>query len=107
MDNPMQPLFQPYAHLAESNMAAVTQFWTSPEIMWTPFTGMQRSNAQGAGPSAAQSEALSRLMKSLMENYARFLSDMMQSTTMLWGRMPANAPTMWGTPASPERKAAA
>lgn len=102
MDNPMQPLIQPFARLAESNIAAVTQFWMSPEVMWLPMAAWQRMTPQGtSAPVAppAQPEAVSRLMKGLLENYTRFLSELMQAGSSVWGRAPAA--TLWAVPPRP------
>jgi hypothetical protein len=64
-DNLIQPVFQPFFKLAQSNMALLTQF--SPEVM---------SQAMGT----ARSNAVAELLQGLTKNYTEFLVELGQSS---------------------------
>ncbi|HET9643217.1 MAG TPA: hypothetical protein VFP68_07655 [Burkholderiaceae bacterium] len=75
--------FEPLARLMQSNLALLTDFWSSSRGWYLP-----RDSAQGGSmqlmPFAvdyeSQSQAFARLFESLSDNYFRFVSESMQ-----WG----------------------
>jgi hypothetical protein len=73
--------FDPYVKLAQSNIASLTDFWMSPELLWAPLQGLQRAFVPGAETQAptVPTEAMSRLFKAFLENYTRFVSELTQT----------------------------
>jgi hypothetical protein len=79
----IQPLFR----LMQSNMSLIAEFWLSPEVWLQPFSFVQRAVTQGpAKASPPPSDAFSRLIKGLMENYFRFVTEATHSGANLWGQ---------------------
>lgn len=88
MESNIQSALVPFVKLTQANFAALTEFWLSPDVMWPPFAGPQRAfdPSAGAASGPATSEALSRLLKGLLENYSHFFVEVSQSGAALWGR---------------------
>lgn len=84
-DTVMQTSIQPFAKLAQENMAAFAAFATSPEVISQSATTMtqllQRSTE--AASALSDSNAYVRLMQTLMKNYTEFLSEMSQSALQI------------------------
>jgi hypothetical protein len=102
METQLPPPFVPFYKLAQSNMALLTEFWLSPEVMWQPFLGTPRPfgamagtvAGTAAGNTAATSgvaDAWSRLTKGVMENYSRFFVEVAQAGFAPWGRKAGEA----------------
>jgi hypothetical protein len=93
MESIVQSAYMPFFKLAQANMATLSQFWLSPDVMWAPFAGTQRpldpSTPGTAG--AGGSEAFSRLMKGLLENYSRFYVELAQNGNAAWARATSQA----------------
>jgi hypothetical protein len=82
--------FLPFFKLAQSNMALMAEFWLSPQVMWQPVLGSQRLfSPQSTGTAAGTTDAWSRLVKGLMENYSRFFVEVAQGGMAPWGRAAA------------------
>lgn len=96
MESSITTPFEPLIKLTQSNMALLTEFWLSPEVMWQPLMGSQRSFTpnQGATTATGVSEAWSRLVKGVMENYSRFYVELAQSGMNAWNRRPAASATV-------------
>jgi len=92
MESTVQPGLQPFIKLVQSNFATFTEFWLSPDLIWQPFSGAQRTlGTQNPITAPAPSEALSRLVKGLLENYSRFFVEASQGGIALWGRSVSGA----------------
>jgi hypothetical protein len=73
-DNPLiQPMLQPFFKLAQSNIALLTQFSFSPEVVSQAFRTTQDSTGR-----IAQSTAFAELAQGLMKNYTEFLMELGQ-----------------------------
>ncbi|MGM9489894.1 hypothetical protein [Ideonella sp. YS5] len=76
---------QPFAKLAQENMAALTTFATSPEVVAQGTNAMaqmlQRSTQ--AASSLSDSNAYARLMQALMKNYTEFFTEVGQSALQM------------------------
>lgn len=85
--NVPQP-FAPAMKLAQSNMSLLAEFWFSPEMVWLPFFGSQRLFSQApagtGGNGGNASDAWSRLVKGLMQNYSRFFVEAAQGGMAAW-----------------------
>ncbi len=89
MPNLLQPPFEPYMKLAQSNASLITDFWTSPNLLWQPgpVPSAPTSAATATSPATAgQQEAFSRLFKGLLENYIRFLFELGQNGWQAWSQ---------------------
>ena len=76
--NPMQP----FINLVQNNMTLLARYATSPEAMAQAIGQVQAAMMQGPGAPAkplSQSAAFAELAQGMMENYTRFMSEMMQS----------------------------
>jgi hypothetical protein len=94
MESNTPPPFVPFFKLAQSNMALLAEFWFSPEVMWQPFVGAQRAFGQNpTGTAGGTSDAWSRLVKGLMENYSRFFVEVTQTGMTPWQRKVVEAST--------------
>ncbi|HET9643917.1 MAG TPA: hypothetical protein VFP68_11315 [Burkholderiaceae bacterium] len=80
----IQPLFR----LMQSNMSLIAEFWLSPEVWLQPLSFAQRAVTQGPAKASSPppSDAFSRLLKGLMENYFRFVTEATHSGANLWGQ---------------------
>jgi hypothetical protein len=76
---------QPYMRLAQANLALMTDFWLSPEVLAGTYLNTQRLYSPSA-PSApgTSTDVFSRVTKGLLENYSRFFSDLLQASMSLW-----------------------
>lgn len=85
MEANTSPPFLPFFKLTQSNMALLAEFWFSPEVMWQPFVGTQRLfGQQPTGTAGGTTDAWSRLVKGLMENYSRFFVEVAQGGMAPW-----------------------
>jgi len=77
-DAVMQSAFQPFLKLIQSNMALLTQFSMSPEVISQVMSNIQSQFQQGQGsaPRLAQSNAFGELMQGMMRNYAEFMTEL-------------------------------
>jgi hypothetical protein len=99
MESIVQSALVPFVKLTQANFAALTEFWLSPDVMWPPFAGPQRAFDPGAASGPATSEALSRLLKGLLENYSHFFVEVSQGGAALWGRSVEAATRLAASPA--------
>lgn len=79
-NNLMQPVLQPFFKLAQSNIALLTQFAFSPEVVAQTMSNAQslfQKTQEGAG-QIAQSTAFAQLAQGLMKNYTEFLVELGQ-----------------------------
>ena len=87
-DKLMQAYAQPFAKLAQANMALFTRYSTSPEV-----TAHATANAsqvfQQAGESAMklmQSGGYAHLMQGMLQNYTEFLTELGQSSMSMFSQ---------------------
>jgi hypothetical protein len=78
--NPIQPMLQPFFKLAQSNIALLTQFSFSPEVVSQAFGNAQGlfQRTQDSTGQIAQSTAFAELAQGLMKNYTEFLMELGQ-----------------------------
>lgn len=80
-NDPLQATVQPFMKLIQGNMALLTQFTMSPEVLSQAMSNAQSMFQQGQGSATqlAQSGAYAQLMQGLFRNYAEFMTDLGQS----------------------------
>jgi hypothetical protein len=76
---------QPFIKLVQSNMALLTQFWLSPEVMSQAMTNAQSlfQREPGATTHLAQSNAFGQLMQGMLKNYTAFVAELGQSMALM------------------------
>jgi len=67
----MQPAFQPYAKLVQSNMELLGKYLTSPEAATRSFPSQGRASP----PSLTQSDAFTELVRGTIKNYTEFSTE--------------------------------
>lgn len=79
-DNPIQSVLQPFFKLTQSNVALLTQFSMSPEVVSQAMGNAQnlfQQSQNGAG-KVASTNAFGELVQGLMKNYTEFLLEVGQ-----------------------------
>jgi hypothetical protein len=76
----MPPTVQPFIKLVQSNMALITQFSSSPEVVSQAMSNAQSLFQQGQGfpTQIARSNAFGQLMQGMLQNYAVFMTELGQ-----------------------------
>ena len=77
----MQTPMQPFIKLVQSNMALLTQFSMSPEVVSQAMANAQSlfQREPGAVNNLAQSNAFGQLMQGMLKNYTEFVAELGQS----------------------------
>jgi hypothetical protein len=77
-DAVMQSAAQPFLKLVQSNMALLTQFSMSPEMISQVMSNIQSQflPGQGSATKLAPSNAFGELMQGMMRNYAEFMTEL-------------------------------
>jgi hypothetical protein len=77
----MQTAIQPLVKLTQANMALLTHFATSPEVVSISQSGTQDllQQWQKSAGSLMQSNAFAQLGQGLMKNYSEFFAEMGQN----------------------------
>lgn len=77
-----QAAFQPLMKLAEANLALMTKFYASHEVLNQSSENVQQmvQQAQKAVASLVQSNAFGHLFQGMWQNYTEFLTEFSQST---------------------------
>ena len=81
-DHPIQSVLQPFFKLTQSNVALLTQFSFSPEVV-SQAVGHAQSLFQQTQDSAGQlarTNAFGELVQGLMKNYTEFLLELGQGS---------------------------
>ena len=75
--NPMQP----FINLVQANMALLSKYALSPDAMSKAMGQLQAAMTQGPGALTVPqpATALAELAQGMLENYARFMSELAQS----------------------------
>jgi hypothetical protein len=86
MQDIMQDPMQPFIKLVQRNMALLTQFSTSPDVISQTMANAQSLFEQGQNTTTrlAQSHAFGHLIQGMLKNYTDFMTDLGQcGMTML------------------------
>lgn len=77
----MQTPMQPFIKLVQSNMALLSQFSLSPEVVSQAMANAQSlfQREPGAANNLAQSNAFGQLMQGMLKNYTEFVAELGQS----------------------------
>ncbi|WP_280151643.1 hypothetical protein [Piscinibacter sp. XHJ-5] len=77
----MQTPMQPYIKLVQGNMALLTQFSMSPEVVSQAMSNAQSMFQREAGATGnlAQSTAFAQLVQGMLKNYTEFIAELGQS----------------------------
>jgi len=80
-DSVMQPAVQPFIKLVQSNMALLTQFCMSPDMISQAMSNAQSllHQGQGSATNVTQSNAFGQLMQGMLRNYTEFMAEFGQS----------------------------
>ncbi|GAB4549721.1 MAG: hypothetical protein IV105_20345 [Rhizobacter sp.] len=77
----LQSAMQPLLKLTQANMALLTQFTSSPEVMAQSMAAAQNMMQQGQNSATglAQSNAFAQLTQGILKNYTEFVTELSQS----------------------------